>query len=325
MWRHSMTITTNTKLIDIFNLPLFKPMAGQFISSNTDWFTGGKEQMSLEALNKLQPTWAAEDMIYGLERLWAIADQNKEYVIPLNEGANGTLISMPADKPKTDLPCLLLAGGAYGAVCSMVEAIPVAARMNALGINCFCLNYRTATPESMVHGLMPKPLDDIAEAVKHMNTHCHTADYYMAGFSAGGHAAALWGTKHLGARHYGLGQPKALFLVYPLNSLLSLPAGPIRDYMLQGLFGTGFNSDLTQRYSVCHHIDKDYPPVWIEKALDDTSIPYKDTELLCSALKEQEVYHHCEMIPEGGHGFGLDSKTPASGWVDRAIEWVEGI
>ena len=49
------------------------------------------------------------------------------------------------------------AGGAYKCVCTMIESIPVAARLNALGYDVVIPNYRVG----MEH-VMPKPLEDVA-------------------------------------------------------------------------------------------------------------------------------------------------------------------
>ena len=124
---------------------------------------------------------------------------------------------------------------------------------------------------------------------------------------------------------YGFSQPEALLLDYPLSSLLSLPKGPVRDFMMQGLFGTGYNEQVVLEYAVEHHIDAAYPPTWIEKAADDTTIPAKDTENLINALKEKHVPYFCETVPSGGHGFGLGSGTPAEGWVVRAADWYKSL
>lgn len=83
-----------------------------------------------------------------------------------SEKRNVKLTYLPAQKRTEDYCIILLAGGAYGAVCTMVESLPVAAKFNELGIDCFCLNYETATPDSFEKGLLPAPLDDLAKSCK---------------------------------------------------------------------------------------------------------------------------------------------------------------
>lgn len=316
-------VTPDTPLEEIFGFSEFSGMQGQFIASGSDWFTGAKSTWTLRDIQREQPTWDPQDMADGLNRLLAIARRNEPFVFSLAGGAR--LIAMPADRRSCDPACLLLAGGAYGAVCSMAEAFPVAARLNALGVDCWCLNYQTATVGSMTHGLMPQPLDDTAEAVRFLSKRCPGRSYVMAGFSAGGHVCSLWGTDHLGYGRYGLPQPEALLLAYPLTSLNAIPSGPVKDFMLQGLFGTGHNQQQTDQYSAPGHIGPAYPPTWILRASDDSTIPEKDTEAMITSLEKENVLCHLETVAFGGHGFGLGSQTAASGWVDRAWSWANEI
>ena len=320
-----MTFTPDTKLCDIFSLPEFETMRGQFIASNTDWFSGGKDHLTLQQLHQAHPTWNVEDMIFGLNRLRDIALRGSPYVYRISEISAARLIALPADQSISAPFFLLLAGGAYGAVCTLSEALPAAARLNQLGYDCYCLNYTTASPDSMVHGLMPTPLNDIAEGLTNIFSMRGKSSYWMIGFSAGGHAGALWGTGHLGADHYGLPNPETLLLAYPLISLLNLPSGPVRDYMLQGMFGTGYNHEAANLYSANLHIDGNYPPVFLTKAMDDRTVPPRDTQDMQEALLNAGIPHRFEIVPTGDHGYGLGSGTAAEGWIERAIDWTKEI
>ena len=157
-----MEFAKNTRLKDILNLPCFQQMNGQFIASSAgDWFRG-KEELSLAELQQQNPTWYWEDVTYGLNRLQEIALDGGRYVYPVGKGV--CLLHLPAENRRYEAYAILNAGGAYGAVCTMVEALPAAAKLNELGMDCFCLNYRTATQSSFTEGLMPKPLEDLALA-----------------------------------------------------------------------------------------------------------------------------------------------------------------
>lgn len=106
-----MVICAETKLADIFSFPPFVAMKGQFIASANDWFAGGRDQLSLRELENQQKTWAAQDMVYGLDRLQEIASKCDQYVFPISEISSARLIWLPADIKKTETVCLLLAGG----------------------------------------------------------------------------------------------------------------------------------------------------------------------------------------------------------------------
>ncbi len=96
--------------------------------------------------------------------------------------------------------------------------MPVAARLNELGITAFSLNYHTSAPAYAETGLMPLPVEDVARAIRFIEDHFGFPSHRIAvgGFSAGGHLAGMWGAHY---RDYGLLKPPALLLDYPLVSL----------------------------------------------------------------------------------------------------------
>lgn len=332
-----MNICFDTTLRELYAEPSFAAMRGNFISSVADQWILSSLDCSLRQLQEQHPTWSAEDMQYGLRRLQIAADSGHTYVFPAYseeeilaspDKAQVQLIALPSEE-QTDKPfALLLSGGAYGAVCTLAESLPVAARLNELGVSCFCLNYRTASPESVLSGLMPKPLEDIAAALRFLGANrkrfaLDPDQYLVGGFSAGGHAAALWGTKLLGARAWGLNQPELLLLAYPMISTLHFQPGPVKAFLQKGLFGADFTQDTEERYAVHLHVDAQYPPVYLVYAKDDDTIPVKDPSDMERALDTAAVPHRIECGAFGGHGFGLGSSTALNGWVDRAFLFWE--
>ena len=122
-----MNITKETTLAQLEGW--FSEAEGKLISGG-DFFTAKKDTTPAD-LQKEQPTWNVQDMIYGLDRLAKIKE-NGNYVLPVypdcadpSKSSVG-LLKMPADEKKSDTAVILCAGGAYGAVCTMVESLPVA-------------------------------------------------------------------------------------------------------------------------------------------------------------------------------------------------------
>lgn len=317
-----MHFSSETKLWELE--AAFPAMKGQFISGG-DFFSGSNAEKTLAQLHCEQPTWALEDMLYGLENLRRVSDSKVRLVWPL---PYASLVYLPAAKKQHTAFAVLAAGGAYGAVCTMVEAMPVAARLNTLGFDCFCLNYRTAVPESFASGLMPQPLDDLADALHLIAENRAVFDvdpmqYLLFGFSAGGHLASLWGTAALGARHYGLPQPLLLALAYPLISMAQYPASPAKEYICKGLFGSGYSPEQLNRYDAGKSVDADYPKTFLVRALDDNTVPPDNTAEFLHTLSCHQVSYRLRQAETGGHGFGLGRQTPLSGWVDEAILFWE--
>ena len=320
-----MEFTKSTRLKDILNLPCFRQMNGQFIASSTgDWFQG-KEELSLAELQQQNPTWYWEDVAYGLTRLREIALDGGRYVYPVGEGA--CLIHLPAKNRRYEDYAILNAGGAYGAVCTMVEALPTAAKLNELGMDCFCLNYHTATRDSFAEGLMPKPLEDLALAWRYIKSNeaafqLKAEDYIVGGFSAGGHLAAMWGTENHGARHFGIPAPRALLLAYPLIGLENL-SGPAAQLLRSGLLGSHSGEDEIAEYTASRQVGPGYPPVYLILSEDDSTVPKQDAIDMETALTKAGIAHRIERVPSGGHGFGLGTATAAKGWISRALDFVE--
>ena len=334
-----MDLNRSTTIRDLYGYQRLVSLKGSWVSSVGDRFAQQIMDLTIENIHTQHPTWSVEDMMFGIQNVARTAEKHAIRVIPLYtqreidaspDKAQAQIIYLPAPEAKESSFCLLLSGGGYGAVCNLAEAFPVAARLNELGVSCFCLNYRTASEESFVSGLLPKPLEDIAAALRsiHRGASHFGLDpnrYLLGGFSAGGHLAALWGTNHLGARHFGLPQPELLLLGYPMTDTGHLPDGPLSEYMKTGLYGAGWTANREERFAAQRYIDADYPPVYVAAARDDDTIPPADTADFETALRAAGRPCIFEFGAKGGHGFGLGSKTDVNGWVDRAMAFWEEI
>ncbi len=318
-----MRIAGNTRFCDIFDLPEFQPMKGQFVSASDDWFSGGRNTQTVRELIQAQQRWNEQDTIAGLNRLRDVARNQEQYVLPLSAETSASLIWMPSSAQKHNSVCLILSGGAYSEVNSMFEAIPAGAVLNDMGYDCYVLNYRTIDSDALVHGLMPAPLEDLRDAICRIQEKEGDVSYYLIGFSTGGNACALWCTEKHGAGKYGIKEPSGMILAYPLISMLSLPYGPGRDYIMQGVFGTGYNRSLAQKYDPCSLIHSTFPPVYLIRASDDYTIAFKDAELFDIALQKKRIPRHFDIKQGCGHSFSIGTGTAAENWLEHAIRWVE--
>lgn len=314
-----------TTLNEIYNAEFIRPIRDCLVSGGN--FFGENGHLTLEQLQQKNPTWFSGDILYGLQRLESPYEVHGVYAQDDSRLASVKLTWLPAKKKQHDTFVILLAGGAYGAVCTMVESLPVAAKLNELGYDCFCLNYRTAVPESFVNGLLPEPMDDLAAALQYITERkehfcVNPNDYAVSGFSAGGHLASIWGTAHLGAGKYGLQQPKCMLLGYPLISMANVPESPVKQYLCAGMFGAGYMREDIENYDASRHVDAAYPPCYMVRAMDDPTVSVLDGDSMKAAMGERCMI---EQAQTGGHGFGLGSDTPMNGWVERAAAWMEGL
>ena len=213
-------------------------------------------------------------------------------------------------------------GGAYRTVASFIEGVPVARKLNELGISAFIVYYRVGKA-----GLYPAPQEDLARGIREVlarsEEYCIDAEHYsLWGASAGGHLAAGFGTEALGASHYGLPLPSAVVLMYPVITMdPACTHGETRDNLL------GRNSVTAQQarlFSIDEQVTRNYPPTYLWCGDADLSVPPENTLRMAAALQRNGVPMACEIFPGVGHGVGPGTGTAAEGWIERAVAfWLD--
>ena len=291
--------------------------------------------LTIAQVHDCVPTWNAEDMLNGLHRAQELTRKGVKMLYPLygeEEIARDPLlkqvclIHMPAERRTHKTFVLILAGGGYHSVCTLSEGLPVAAYLNAQGYDCFCLNYRTKKDGYYADGLLPRPYDDIAAALRFIEANASgfaldINNYAIGGFSAGGHAVSMWGCENHGARHYGLPQPRVILDCYPVISMkYYIERTP--DSMFGVMLGADCPEEKIAEYDPAQNVDSGYPPVYCVKAVDDDVVLYEDTIAFQDALNKAGVRNCFEFAPKGGHGFGNGGGTEFLGWTKRGLDFV---
>ena len=315
-------INRNTTLYELSHMLEFSQVGDRWIAG---WEKQFREKKSLSVLGQEHPEWNSDDIVYGIRNLQRVAEHSEKYIYYPSKNEKVCLFHVPAEKRISNNWFLLCAGGAYGSVCTMVESLPVAARLNELGYDCFCLNYTTASPGSFLTGLMPEPLEDLADSFRYIEKEFNlkAENCFLGGFSAGGHLAGCYGLAEIGARKYGLANPKGLLLVYPLISLNSFDDRKTRDFMTAGLFGIIHRNKTAGQYEIHEHIDILYPRTFYISCRDDNTIPENNPSLMKNSLDRNNIPNRFELHDKGGHGFGLGNTNPGSDYVDRAVSFLE--
>ncbi len=280
-------------------------------------------------------------------RLWDVYTEQEISAEPDKEAVK--LISMPAktgeklpegaDSEQAKQYVLVCPGGAYARQWGIIEGLAVGARLNRLGYPAFVLYYRTIQKPPFTVPLKTKPEEDMAAAVRWITDragqfHVKTEGYAAAGFSAGAHLAAEWGTANLGSGNYGLPRPAALMLGYPAVSMdvfydgmeqLSGSARETASYFLARMEGKDFTREGLHRYSVNLHMDENYPPVYLVACKDDPIVPVVSSYIMKEKLEELKIPHQIEIAAHGGHSFGVGDGTELDGWVERAVRFWESV
>ena len=320
------TINGNTRLKDIRRDPVFSEVGKYLIYGKG--ITNRLIQMG--TLDQLcSRSWSKESILHGLNRLAEIAKQgscvryvySQEAVRLASEKKDVNILHFPAESRGRRPFVLVCAGGAYTNVCSLAEGFPVAARLNELGYSAFVLTYRVGGKS-----LMPKPLEDVAAAIRYIRSHAAELNvdperYVVAGFSAGANLCCLWGTKVHGYGVYNLPRPEALFPVYPLISMKMLYPTKSSAKMRETMFGKGSGRE----FDLDQVLTEEYPPCYIVCCKDDTMVPPQNSQLLYTLLRERDIPAQLELADRGGHGFGEGIGTDAEGWVERAIRFYTSL
>lgn len=220
---------------------------------------------------------------------------------------------------KTHPVAFLVPGGGYYMVSSFIEGVPMAKKLNELGISAVIVYYRLKKKARY-----PAPVEDLARAVREVlsKADAYRIDpehYSIWGASAGAHLAAAFGTKNMGYPLYQLPKPTALMLAYPVISMTKeLGHKQSHDFFV----GRDAAPEQEAFASVEQHVDADYPATFIWCSDDDSVVDPDNTRRMTEALKQAGVPYNCRIYHGVMHGSGPATGTAAEGWVkDAAAFW----
>lgn len=232
--------------------------------------------------------------------------------IVLNEKRNVTLTayiqSAGGEFGFSKRPAMIVIPGGGYAMCSDLEADPVAMAYSKAGFQTFVLRYTVKEK-----GNWPYPLEDYEQAIELIqknaeNWYIDPEKIAVVGFSAGGHLAACAATI---AKH----KPAAAVLVYPAI---------LRDIC-----------DMCQPGLPCpnEHVTMDTCPCFVVAARDDRTVNIKNSLMMELALAENGVPFESHIYSYGGHGFStaenwitmnsMSERLPD--WVPNSIGWLKEI
>lgn len=211
---------------------------------------------------------------------------------------------------------ILVPGGGYYMVSSFIEGVPVARKLNQLGISAFIVYYRVKKKAAF-----PAPMDDLATAVKEIfskaGEYClETENYSVWGASAGGHLTASFGTENMGYAKYQLPKPGALVLAYPVVTM-------VREKTHMGsrdiLLGKNADEKMEALTSVEQHVNGNYPRTFIWCSDDDNVVNPDNTRDMVAALEKAGVAVQSKIYHGVAHGAGPATGTAAENWISEAV------
>lgn len=217
---------------------------------------------------------------------------------------------------------IVLAGGGYNAVCTLVEATPFANYLYQEGFSSFTVTYGVGP-----NAKAPRPLDDLALLVSYLFAHeielnIDLDDYSVTGFSAAGHLTALFGSERVGYAHYGLKKPLLLGLAYPV---ISLEPSITHRGSLNAFLGPNPSKEDILLYSADRQVTKEYPATYLWQCDRDYEVPFKNSELMNEALESCDVPHIYRHFDAYAHSWGIAKETLAKDWPMEFVSFYRSL
>lgn len=307
-------VTPDMKVSEMIEIPEFKEndigtsnkdivQTIQNLQTVGDAAGDGAEQAACDALNKI-----ADNYDKGIQVRYKIYSEEERQADPTKE--NVDLYYYPAAE-KNQKFIVVVPGGGYLYTTILGEGYDVANQFNDLGYNAFVLKYRTGKDAKG-----NAPTQDLARAVEYIETHADEFgvdpdNYAVAGFSAGGHLVAEYGTDRWGYKQYNLPKPAVIMAVYPLICTEKI------DKIFERILG---EDDLC----VEKQIGPDYPNVYLVEGKDDYLLDYKQQAVAYDeALTKNNVPHVFKLYDHVEHGSGAGAGSDDYGWIQDAAGYWE--
>lgn len=276
------------------------------------------------------PLWSAD--IPNHCKSNEVETQQKNDILWIEKVQKPTLeVFLPIKEKSTGIGIVICPGGGYQGLAYDLEGTDLAKWLNSKGIVAFVLKYRLPTSKSLVNNKIA-PLLDAQRAIRLVRYNSEKWNVSknnigVLGFSAGGHLAALLGTRpienvmpHFDQLDSLSARPDFMALIYPVVTMDSKYA---HKGSRENLIGKNPKQESIDYYSNELHVKKDTPPTFIIHAGDDNFVSVLNSLLFYRALQAKSVYSELHIYPTGGHGFGLaKGKVHLETWTDRLYDWL---
>ncbi len=205
---------------------------------------------------------------------------------------------------------VVLPGGGYTGLASILEGREVADWFTAHGFTAFILRYRLGKKY-----ILPVPLMDARRAVQLVRSRAR--DYHISpnriaiiGFSAGGHLAGLSATQFVPGKadaedpiERESSRPDYLILGYPWIGGISPDTSHLTYCKQVNVMDRC--EELQKAYSPNLFVTKDTPPTFIYHTTDDQTVPVEQAISFYTAALKAQVPVEMHIFAHGPHGSGL--------------------
>lgn len=265
-------------------------------------------------------------------------------------------------------PAIIINPGGGYFNCSDREAEPIALRFAAMGYHAFVLRYTTYTSGDLefpdlskklpikADKIYPQQIRDLGAAF--LKIHRHAQEWHVdtdriaiAGFSAGGHNAALYATswnKPVITDYFKqpaeMFKPAAVILGYPVidyafmakyavEAMSSMDAAFHQAAFRAFLGEKATDSTTLNLVSVNQQVNENTPPMFVWATSEDELVPVQNSLNLVNALVAAKVPVEFHIFENGPHGLALADQASSEAisqlypdvakWPDLAKAWLE--
>jgi acetyl esterase/lipase len=250
------------------------------------------------------------------ERYWRIATPGVyAFPVPRSENKGTTVLICP--------------GGGYDHVSHIYNGFQFARWFNAYGINAFVLIYRLPNQADLQQRELA-PVQDAQRAMRFLRANAArwnlSADKIgVMGISAGGHLATTLGTHttdesmirdSLDKMSF---RPDFMILLSPVITLGKFAhSGSRRNFL-----GKDTTAMMITKYSSELQVSSFTPPSFIVHALNDSTVPVKNSLLFYEALIDKKINASLHIFPQGGHGIRIgDNPGSTEFWMPMLEAWL---
>ncbi len=254
---------------------------------------------------------------------------------PYNDGVsaatrtNPTITPYIRDGADQDMAVIVCPGGGYWGLSMVDEGSKVAEALNGLGVSAFVLTYRTAANGVDYRAI----LTDLFRSIRYVRYHAEEFGIdpnkiVVAGFSAGGHLAAMslehfdgeFATLNIDEADQVSSKPNGGIICYGVGSFTD-PA-LIHQGSLENFLGAEKNNtELREKYSSELGVREDMPPAYIWHHLGDTDVPTGNSQKLSDAMTALGIANKLHFFEGGWHGGGLWVGQPAQVWLKESVDF----
>lgn len=242
---------------------------------------------------------------------------------PAAEAGNPALSTLSVFLPQpgkgNGTAVIIAPGGAYLGLASNLEGRQVADWFTAHGVTAFVLKYRVGPQHPF-----PEPLLDAQRAirlVRSMSRRFNLSEHRIgfAGFSAGGHLAAMAGTSFHDAVPSATDpnerisdRPNFLVLGYPwLNAMQPNSRSLITYCSVMPSLPAAKCKEWEHEYTPARHVTAKTPSTFIYGTSDDETVPVSASVDFYDALLSAGVPVEMHLFRHGSHGTGLGASEDA--------------